>query len=1023
MQSLTDLFWRPIPDVRVQERPQFLFFASLATLISLAQTLGLASAEALFMAEFGAHYLPLALIGGSIATVLSFGVYAARVGEVRNDTLFIQLLVLAAMALVAGIAAIELEIPGVSAFLLCFFFVTQAIFINHLWTFTTDYFDTVTAKRLIPLFTIGGSVGGVVGGLLAASVTEVLGVLSPIAGWAFFLFVSAFLIRFGRRHLHGWGPLNLVEADETSVEGILGAVRFVRNTTLGRALLLSSVGMILAMVLARFMWMDTFARRFTDPAELATFIGLFLAATNVLEIAIEMTITPWLIRRTGVPSANLVHPCLTLLSFGGLAYQYNLFFGALARMNGEMLENALATPVRALLCNAIPMRFRGRVRAFLEGIVVYAGMSIGGVALWVLHDPDPFWFATAGAVASVIYLIANLLVRREYLQALVSEMQAGRLDLADLGDEIGNWEASYLASLWEQMIEKEGEQPTQSLLKMIPSLSTRGVVEPLKRAATHESVSVRISCITALASSHQRDVLPAIVSGLEDADAQVRLASLRGLIRRGNLVLSESLAARLIRDADSNVRAEAAVYAGRAGLKMLEQMIVSPVAEESIAALAAAPVSLLAFAQQRLQDPDSSVRAASLECLARIATDASISLTEAIELLSDKDPRIRRAAILLLANFEGREAVEAVATAISDSSREVQFAAETLLISLGELGADAVEGDLGSDVERTASAALRVTARSIPERASAILRRELWARVRALWQWSIASSHLPLEDNAPTRFLRAAYADGVKRNERLSFQILELLEGSRIVRNVEKALRFGPPGARGNALEVLSNLGDRGAAQLLVNHFESIPLQDQISIVRKLVSAPEEPQAHINTARESRARWIRLGADALVFQTDTAIPEEEVMDHLLALREISLFEHLSLDQLEAVLQITTEIEFLPGEVIMREGEHGEQLYLLLDGRVRIVKNYGAPNERQLNEQLALSYFGEMGILAQGVRSATVVAVDRSRVLSLDGSSLRDLLLQIPEISFGIFRVLVGRLRAAEELGDASLGKV
>jgi len=334
MQGLTDLFWRPIPDVRIQERPRFLFFAGLATLVSLAQTLGLTGAEALFMAEFGTQYLPMTFVGGSAATVLTFSL----------------ILIFSAVALLAAIAGLVLEFPGVSAFLICFFFVTQAIFVNHLWTFTTDYFDTVASKRLIPLFTIGGSVGGVIGGLLAAGTTGILGATSPIVGWAVFLFASACLIRIGRKHLRSWGPIDLEEADETSVEGIRGALRYVRSSTLGFALLISAIGMVFALVMARYMWLDTFAQRFPDPAELARFIGLFLAATNVIEIAIEMTITPWLIRRMGVPTTNIVHPILTLFSFGGLAYQYNVVSGAIARMNGEMLENALANPIRALLC-------------------------------------------------------------------------------------------------------------------------------------------------------------------------------------------------------------------------------------------------------------------------------------------------------------------------------------------------------------------------------------------------------------------------------------------------------------------------------------------------------------------------------------------------------------------------------------------------------------------------------------------------------------------------------------------------
>ncbi len=143
-------------------------------------------------------------------------------------------------------------------------------------------------------------------------------------------------------------------------------------------------------------------------------------------------------------------------------------------------------------------------------------------------------------------------------------------------------------------------------------------------------------------------------------------------------------------------------------------------------------------------------------------------------------------------------------------------------------------------------------------------------------------------------------------------------------------------------------------------------------------------------------------------------PEEEIMERLLALKEISLFKDLSLDQLEAVHQITTEVEYLSGEVIVREGDPGDQLYLLLEGRVRVFKNYGSSNEDELRDLTAGSYFGEMAILGGGERLATIVTLERSHLVSLDGDSLRELLIQMPDISFEIFRVLVDRVRAAED---------
>jgi len=1013
MQGPTDLFWRLLPDLRVQERSRFLFFAGLATLVSLAQTLGLTGAEALFLAEIGVEYLPITIICGSISTVLGFALYAARVGGVRNDGFFIQMLVAAGIALTATTSGIWFRVPGVSIFLLCFFFVTQAIFVNHLWTFAADYFDTVASKRIVPLLTIGGSIGGVVGGLVAVGMTGIAGAASLIVGWAVFLLGAASLIRIARSRLRSWGPIDLEEADETSVEGIRGATRYVRASKLGSALLVSAIGMILALVVARYMWLDAFARRFPDPADLAAFIGLFLAVTNALEIAIEMWITPWFIRHLGVPGSNLVHPVLTLLSFGGLAYQYNVVSGSLARMNGEMLENALANPIRALLCNAIPLRFRGRVRAFIEGIAVYAGMSIGGAVLWALGNPDPSWLALAGGIASLIYLVANIGVRREYLRTLVDQLRAGRIDLESLGDEIGKWEASRLADLWEKLIRKEGDRPSKSLLKLIKTLADQGIIEPLKRAITHPSVDVRNSCVMALASTGRSDIAPTLQSRLDDPEARVRIAAIEGLVRLGGESLLEPRIGRLLDDPDPVVRAEAARRGGARGAIALEKMIASPDPGVSIAALTNAPPALRAAIEKRIRDADPGVRAAALKRMAEIAVEPPIDMSEIRAALADRDPRVRCAAVYLLANVDGKDALDALAVAVADPSAEVQFAAGSALISHGDAAEEAIEGPLRSESERAVAAALRVAAHLGPDQSTKILCRELRRRVHQLWYWMIAQQRLSTAGELARRFLRTAYLDGAARNQRIAFRILEFLEGSSVVRNIEKALRFGTLRARGDALEILSHLGDREAARLLVTVYESGSLADRIRQVGKYVSVPDDLQQMIEEARKSSSKWIRMGALAMGAEADRKAPEEAIMERLLALKEIPLFKNLSLDQLEAVHQITKEVEYLPGEVILRQDELGDELYLLLEGQVRIFTNYGLPNQDEKPSQSAVSSFGEMAVLHDGTRTATVVAAERSHLLCLDGNSLRELLMQMPEISFEMFRVLVERVRQAE----------
>jgi HEAT repeat protein len=1014
MPAQTEVFWRQLPGVRSRERKRFLFFAGLATLISIAQTLGLASSEALFLVQFGAEWLPVAFIGAALTTVLGSMMYAVRVGAQKNDWLFVVML--AGSAVVIGVTAIAVGaghyfvVPG----LFCFYYLSQAVFVNHLWTFTGDFFDTVQSKRLIPLFTIGASVGGVIGGVAGALMAKIAGLASMLAGWAVLLACAALMINRARHALHRWGPLEAQEADETSVEGVQAAMRYVGSSRLGRWLSISAMSMMLSLFVLQYIYSDIFAKAFDTPERLAQFFGIYLAITNVIEIAIEVRITPWLIKRFGVPAANLIHPLLTLASFGGLAQSYGMMAALGGRMNRELIENAFAGPLRALLYNAMPQRHRGRTRAFLEGVVVYAGMALAGVLLLIFDAPDPMWLCATGGAMAALYFAANLKVRREYVRTLVKELRAGRLDLDDLGDEVGQWETHQLAELWEQLLANDRTSPSRSLLQLIPSLASRGHVEPLIRAASHPHPAVRRSCINALAAVGDDAGDTPLYLALDDENETVRLAALRGLIRmRSSSRPLEAVLARLLDDPAPTVRAEAAANAGEAGEELIELMIRSDSADDAIAALHCAPASTFETVLLRAEDPDPDVRAAALECIARSNTPARLEMQDLLRIARDENPAVRRAGVLLLANIDDIDAVHAIAGSLGDSSHAVQFAAETVLGSLGETGIGAVEPLLRAQSERIVESALRaIKAVRVPA-SREVLKGEFRHRVHELWRGVAAYQHLPTPSGVPSAFLELALADDIMRNRRLAFSILELVEDRNVVRRVEKSLQAGSAWARGDALEVLSHMGDREAAGLLVLFHETGPLTDRLPAVAEVIPIPTNEGDAIAVSRDLHNDWVAMAGLAVDSPEATTTNEVSLMERLLALKQVPLFSQLSLEQLEAVQQISSEVEYLANETIVKEGEPGGELYLLIDGKVRIYKGYGTRKETLLSSVNAISYFGEMAALDDQPRSATVIAAERSRMLRLDGESLKELIRQMPEISLEIMRILTGRVRRAE----------
>jgi CRP-like cAMP-binding protein len=104
-------------------------------------------------------------------------------------------------------------------------------------------------------------------------------------------------------------------------------------------------------------------------------------------------------------------------------------------------------------------------------------------------------------------------------------------------------------------------------------------------------------------------------------------------------------------------------------------------------------------------------------------------------------------------------------------------------------------------------------------------------------------------------------------------------------------------------------------------------------------------------------------------------------------------------------QITEEIRFEPGDVLITEGELGESLFLIAAGRVRVEKRGVLVIE--LGERECV---GEMAILDSEPRSATVRATEPVTALRIEREDFYDLLHEKLEIAQAIIKVLTRRLR-------------
>jgi CRP/FNR family cyclic AMP-dependent transcriptional regulator len=139
------------------------------------------------------------------------------------------------------------------------------------------------------------------------------------------------------------------------------------------------------------------------------------------------------------------------------------------------------------------------------------------------------------------------------------------------------------------------------------------------------------------------------------------------------------------------------------------------------------------------------------------------------------------------------------------------------------------------------------------------------------------------------------------------------------------------------------------------------------------------------------------------------------------LAQVPLFSRLKREELMGLAGCLQHHTFSAGEEIITEGDTDRRLFVIVRGMVEVIKGRGHRTERHLSTFGPRDYFGEMAIIDDLVRSATVVAKETTELLSLDQWSLRTEIESNPAVAIELLRVLSQRVRALEKIVMNSLG--
>jgi signal-transduction protein with cAMP-binding, CBS, and nucleotidyltransferase domain len=133
------------------------------------------------------------------------------------------------------------------------------------------------------------------------------------------------------------------------------------------------------------------------------------------------------------------------------------------------------------------------------------------------------------------------------------------------------------------------------------------------------------------------------------------------------------------------------------------------------------------------------------------------------------------------------------------------------------------------------------------------------------------------------------------------------------------------------------------------------------------------------------------------------------------LARVSIFSHLKNEDLRRLSEKSRYCSYTPGDTIIVEGEHDRRLYILISGKANVFKRYGTAKEKLLRTLEPPSYFGEIALIDDLVRSATVVAITNTKTLCLDQWDLHQAIEKYPAIAIELLQMLNRRLLALEKI--------
>ncbi|MGZ8398332.1 MAG: hypothetical protein ACXWWN_04770, partial [Gemmatimonadales bacterium] len=407
------------------------------TVMIAFQIAGKATRDALFLSSFGVDALPAMVIAAAVVSAVVSVVLARVMARTRPSRLVPRLFGLSAVLLLAEWALVVQARRPAAALLYLHFTALGALLVSGFWAIVTERFDPRTARLTIGYITAGGSVGGLLGGVLPERVGATLSLTAMLPILAGLHLIAALLV-LGVEH----GATHPTPGQEPFLgdEPRRGAARILRASPylLGLALLMTVSSAAEGVLDYVFKAQASLAA--TSGEELLRLFAVFYTVTALLGISIQVTTLRRVLGRLGIARSAALLPAGVSLGAVGALIVPGLASVLLARGAEVVLRSSIFRAAYELLFTPVAPREKRATKLLIDVVAARLGDIAGGALIAAA-------LVLAGAAADKILLgltvalgMGALAVARRlhlgYVSALAGSLQRRAGEVSDpLQDE------------------------------------------------------------------------------------------------------------------------------------------------------------------------------------------------------------------------------------------------------------------------------------------------------------------------------------------------------------------------------------------------------------------------------------------------------------------------------------------------------------------------------------------------------------------------------------------------------------